>query len=110
MGWRAAPDRYLKSGRSWIPRSRFQPLKDIRDALRVLDAVTSDYSLVATPGGVFTVEVRLGGRVGKAFGGPKARAISLAVARAMALDLAPEADSMARPGGGARIRDRKHGE
>jgi hypothetical protein len=86
LGWRKAPGRYLKSGRSWIPESRFRPLLDLRDAFRVLDTASGDYSLLAKPGGVFTAQVRLAGRTGKATGEPKARAISLAVARALGLE------------------------
>jgi hypothetical protein len=82
LGWRLAPGRYLKPNRGWASRSKFRPLVDLKDAFRVLDAVSSDYSLVATPGGVFTAHVRVAGRVGKASGEPKARAICLAVARA----------------------------
>jgi hypothetical protein len=59
LGWRPAPDRYLKPVRGWIPRSKFKPLKDVKDALRVLDALTRDYSLVSKPGGAFTAQVRL---------------------------------------------------
>jgi hypothetical protein len=87
MGWRLAPGRYLSSGRSWISLSRFRPLVDVRDAFRLLDTVTDDYSLRAIPGGVFTAQVRLAGRIGKASGEPKARVISLAVARAIGLDV-----------------------
>jgi hypothetical protein len=91
LGLRPAPGRYLKSARSWIPRSKFRPLVDIRDAFRVLEALTDDYSLTATPGGVFTVQVQAGGRIEMAAGKPKARAISLAVAHA--IGLLPEADA-----------------
>src|SRR6202034_1799064 len=90
LGWRKAPGRYILTGRSWISESRFRPLTDIRDAFRVLEAVTSDYSLLANPSG-FTACVRVAGRTGKAIGGPKARAISPAVARPIGL-LVQEAD------------------
>lgn len=111
LGWRLAPGRFLTSGRSWIPRSRFRPFVDVRDALRVLEAVTNDYSLVATPGGAFTVEVRLRGRVGRAVGEPKARAISLAIAQAMALDVAPRAGAASPPGVRSnRARDGNRGQ
>ena len=86
MGWRLAPGRYLSSGRSWISRSRFRPLVDVRDAFRLLDAVSTDYTLLATPGGVFRAQVRRAGRIGEATGEPKARAIALAVSRALGLD------------------------
>jgi hypothetical protein len=87
MGWRLAPDRYLKSGRSWIPRWRFRPLVDLGDAFRLLESVTDDYSLLAKPGGVFTVIVRVAARVGKDTGEPKARVICLAIARALGIDV-----------------------
>lgn len=87
LGWRPAPDRYVKPSRSWIPRSKFRPLDDVRDALRVLDAMTQDYSLVAKPGSAFTADVRLAGRTGKAAGEPKARVVCLALARALGLEV-----------------------
>ncbi|MGA2713570.1 MAG: hypothetical protein ABSG41_10735 [Bryobacteraceae bacterium] len=86
LGWRPAPDRYVKPGRSWIPRSKFRPLADVRDAFRLLDAVTADYALVTTPGGTFTAQVRLAGRTGQAAGEPKARTICLALAQALGLE------------------------
>src|ERR1700722_2688782 len=90
MGWRLAPGRYIKTHRSWLPLWKFRPLSDIRDAFRLLDYLTDDYFLRATPTRAFSAEVRLNGRVGRAFGEPMARIISLAIARAMALDVAPE--------------------
>lgn len=87
LGWRSAPDRYIKPGRGWIPRSKFRPLIDVRDALRLLDAVTREYSLVSTSCGPFTAQVRLAGRTGKASGEPKARAICLALAQALGLEV-----------------------
>jgi hypothetical protein len=87
LGWRLGPGRYIKPGRSWTPRSKFRPLVDLKDAFRLLDAVTGDYSLGAAKGGVFTAQVSVAGRVGKATGEPKARAISLAIARALGIAL-----------------------
>lgn len=110
LGWRPAPDRYVKSGRSWIPRSKFRPFVDVRDAFRLLDAVTKDYSLISLPGGGFSAEVRLAGRVGRASGEPKARAISLAVARAMELDVAPEAGATSPKAITVRTRGGDHGK
>jgi hypothetical protein len=87
LGWRVAPDRYIQSGRSWTPRSKFRPLRDLKDAFRLLDAVSKDYSLGDAPGRTFTARVRVAGRVGKATGEPKARTISLAIAEALGIDL-----------------------
>ena len=86
LGWRPAPDRYLKPDREWVPRSKFRPLTDVRDALRVLDQLTDDYSLIARPGQGFIVEVRNKGRIGRASGEIAARTIMLALAQLFGLD------------------------
>jgi len=82
MGWKVGPNRFLTGKRSWMSRSQFKPLVDLKDAFQLLDAATNDYSLLSGPDRVFTALVRLGGRVGRGIGEPKARAISLAVASA----------------------------
>jgi hypothetical protein len=86
LGWRPFPDRFLTEGRCWISRSRFQPLASIHDAFRLLENVTQDYSIKKSRTEGFSVEVRLSGRVGRAAGEPKARMITLAIARALKLD------------------------
>jgi hypothetical protein len=87
MGWKAAPDRFIKSGRSWIPRWRFQPLVELADAFRLLDRVAHQYCLSSDGRRTFRVEVHVGTRRGKAFGKHKARAITFAVARALGLEV-----------------------
>ena len=87
FGWRKAPGRYIMAGRSWISESSFRPLTDVRDALRVLVALTEDYSLAAIPGGTFTAQVRVAGRTGKATGEPKARTICMALAEALGIQV-----------------------
>jgi hypothetical protein len=84
--WRPAPDRYLTSSRGWISRSKFRPLANVRDALRLVDAVTRDYSLVATTGRPFMAQIRVAGRTGTAAGEPKARTICLALAEALGIE------------------------
>jgi hypothetical protein len=86
MGWKATPDRFIKSGRSWLPKWRFAPLSRLDDAFQLLDRSGSTYKLECGDGDLFRVEVRSGGRVGKASGDPKARAITLAVARSIGLE------------------------
>jgi hypothetical protein len=61
-------------------------LTDIRDALRLLDQFTNDYSLLALPGRGFTVEIRSEGRIGHASAEIAARAIVLALAQFFGLD------------------------
>jgi hypothetical protein len=87
MGWRATPDRFIKSGRTWIPRWRFQPLVELADAFQLLDQSATRYSLTRDHYGIFTAAVRIGGRRGKASGEPKARTITISVARALGLEV-----------------------
>jgi hypothetical protein len=87
MGWKATPDRFIKSGRSWLPKWRFAPLTRLDDAFLLLDRAASHYRLVTVEGGTFTAEVQVGARTGKASGEPKARAITIAVARALGVEV-----------------------
>jgi hypothetical protein len=84
MGWKACPDRFVKSGRTWIPRSRFRPFSRLTDAFLLLDRVASAYR-IRKIGGVFTAEVQVKNRTGKATGERTARTITLAIALALGL-------------------------
>jgi hypothetical protein len=85
LGWKVCPDRFIKSGRAWIPRSRFKPLARLDDAFLLLGIVARDYSLNCVRG-KFTAEVRIGNRTGKATGDLKARTITLAIAQALGIE------------------------
>lgn len=87
MGWKATPDRFIKSGRSWLPKWRFAPLSRLDDAFQLLDHSSSTYKLERGEAGEFRVEVRFGGHVGRASGEPKARAITLAIARSLGIEV-----------------------
>lgn len=82
MGWDVRPDRFLTGSRSWVSRSRFRPLVDVKDAFRLLDSVTNEYSLLSTSDGIFSASAHLAGRVGKASGKSRPHVISFAVANA----------------------------
>jgi hypothetical protein len=86
MGWKVAPDRFVKPGRCWIPRWRFRPFEEAADAFRLLDAAAQRYTLTSD-GRTFTADVRINSRRGKASGPHKARAITVAVARALGLEV-----------------------
>jgi hypothetical protein len=86
MGWRAAPDRFVKSNRGWIPKWRFQPFSELADAFQLLDNAARAYTLTSD-GRIFTAEVEIGDRRGKASGKSKARTVSLAVARALGIEV-----------------------
>lgn len=88
LGWRAAPDRFLLNGRCWLARWRFQPLRNLEDAFRLLDAAKpTEYSMGRRGAGAFWVRIRLSGSVGEAHCKSKPRAICLAVARALGVDV-----------------------
>jgi hypothetical protein len=88
MGWRVAPGRYIKRGRTWIPSWRFAPFTKIEDAFEVLEAAGSAYTLRGATGAIFEAEVHVGTSVGHASGGAKARTVCTALVRALGLHFA----------------------
>jgi len=86
MGRKVAPDRFMKPGRSWIPRWRFQPFEELEDAFQLLDRAADSFSLTSASHKGFTAEVHFGGRHGRASGLSKARTITTAIARAFGLE------------------------
>lgn len=86
MGWKVAPDRFVKSNRGWIPRWRFRPLTELADAFLLLDQAAHQYTL-RHDGRTFTAEVRTDTSRGIASGEQKPRTITLAVARALGLEV-----------------------
>lgn len=86
MGWRLAPDRFLQTGRSWIPRYRFTPLTSTDDAFQLLDRTGARYRLTFE-GKIFAAEVWVGDLLGKDFGARKARTITVALARALQIEV-----------------------
>jgi hypothetical protein len=85
MGWKVRPDRFIKSGRSWIPRWRFEPFARLEDAFILLDKIGGTYLLSVDATGSFAAEVRIDARIGSATGEPKARAITLAISQALGI-------------------------
>jgi len=87
MGWRVSGDRFLMGDRRWAPRWRFQPVKKIGDAMRLLEkAAPETCAMDSDENGIFHVRVRLAGKTGKAHEKSKSRAISYAIARALGLE------------------------
>lgn len=87
MGWKMAPGRFLKPGRAWIPQWRFQPLQKLEDALELMDQAADSFVLKSSRGNEFIAEVQIGRRRGTASGQKKARTLTIAVARALGIDL-----------------------
>lgn len=88
MHWGVTADRYLIGNRSWIPKWRFNPLEKLEDAFKLLDhSEANRYTISMTGAAGFEVEVDLDGRVGTATREPKPRAITLALARSLGLEV-----------------------
>jgi hypothetical protein len=88
MGWGVGPDRFLMGNRGWMPRWRFQPAEKLADALRLLEeAAPEEYNMRGDSEGNVQVQVRIGDGTGEACGTSKPRAITLAVARALRLEV-----------------------
>jgi hypothetical protein len=88
MGWRIGPDRFIMADRRWLPRWRFQPAHRLEDAFRLLERTASqEYAMGAAEDGGFWAKVRIGGRTGDAYESSQAGALTLAVARAIGLEV-----------------------
>ena len=87
MGWRVASGRFVKPSRSWIPKWRFAPLERLEDAFRLLEASRATYTLSVDKHGVFSAKVCVDKRLGRTSGEPKARTITLALARAVGIEV-----------------------
>ena len=90
MGWKVSSDRFIKPRRSWLPKWKFAPLARLDDAFQLLDRSACTYKLERSSAGAFAVEVICAGRIGKASGEPKARAITFAIARALGIETPPD--------------------
>ena len=88
MRWRLCPERFLLDGRQWKPRWHFQPFERTADALKLLEAARPDhYNISGTDGSGFAVEVRISGVIGRASSSSQARSITLAIARALGIEV-----------------------
>ena len=87
LGWKTAPGRFIKPNRSWLPNCRFAPLTNLDQAFDLLERINGTFTLSTVESGLFQVEVHVGDRVGKASGEPKARAITLALAQALGIEV-----------------------
>jgi hypothetical protein len=97
LGWRLAPDRYIKPGRQWIPRWRFQPLINIDDAFQLLHAAAASLVLKTTKDGAYIAQVKLGRRMGSALAECVATSVTVAIARAIGLEVPDDAISSLVP-------------
>jgi hypothetical protein len=87
LHWRVGPDRFLTGNRSWIPRWKFNPLERLEDAFRLLDHSKSARYVISQTGGKFQAEVEHDGKIGRAADDSKPRAITLALARSLGLEV-----------------------
>jgi hypothetical protein len=106
MGWKPGRDRFIKSDRQWVLRWRFQPLTSVENAFELLNTAAASLVLTTARDGSFTAQVKLGQRKGRASSPSVATSITVAIARALGLDVPDEAVSSlaAKP-----LRRRKEG-
>ena len=87
MGWTVAPDRFLMDKRRWQPRWRFQPSENLDDAFTLLEKAAPQVYSMGDDGEGFWVHVRIGEATGEARDMSKPRAVTLALARALRLEV-----------------------
>jgi hypothetical protein len=110
LGWKVAPGRFIKPDRGWTPTWKFTPLVNLEHAFNLLDHANANYIVSAgSRGEGITAKVMVGARVGSACGVLKARTITLALARAVGLEipadnLKPNPTQAARSNSGPRSR------
>lgn len=96
FGWKSSPDRFIRPGRSWLPRWRFAPFVNIDDAFELLDVAKPDSYTLGYDGDEVVARIRVGGRIGEARSKSRPEAISLAIASAYGL-LSSRSSASARP-------------
>lgn len=96
LGWTLAADRYLIGNRQWRAKWRFQPLTRVEDAFRLLERAAAEEYTFASQDGCFWASVRIAGVTGEAHESSEARAITLALARALGMVVAEEPESSRR--------------
>ena len=88
MRWRVTPSRFMTANRDWIKRKKFQPTARIGDAFRLLEkAAPERCEMGFCTSGPFCVEVRIAGTTGRARHLSKPLAITLAVSRALKIEV-----------------------
>jgi hypothetical protein len=87
LGWRVGPKRILKGGRRWAPRWRFQPFRRLEHALELLDKADGKYGFEKDTAGTFKAHVTVGNCAGTASGKSEAASLTLALARALGVDV-----------------------
>ena len=100
LGWEAGPDRFLIGNRRWIPRWRFQPTRNLVDALQLLDhAEPDEYRIAGGKNCEFRVRIRIGEITAEVSGLLKPLVITCAIAKAFGIDIKIE------PHGASRRKD-----
>ena len=92
MGWKTTPDRFIKSGRNWLPKWRFSPLTCLDDTFQLLNRARSTYAFTKNSLGTVTAQVSVGDRAGSASGRSEAVTISVALARALGIQVDSQED------------------
>lgn len=87
MGWTVGPDRFMMGNRGWMPRWRFQPAEKLEDAFRLLESATATYTIAGDGSGTVTTHVCVAGVAGTAYHRSIAASITIALARAIGIEV-----------------------
>ena len=88
MNWTATPNRFMLGDRKWTPKWRFQPCEIFEHAVQLLDAARpTTYSFGTDETGCSWARVEIDGVLGEGRNRSKPRAVTLAVARAVGIDV-----------------------
>jgi hypothetical protein len=87
MGWVAGPNRFLTGNRGWRSRRQFQPLKRVEHAFQLLEKAAAIYTLAKSADGTLSAVVCIAGRRGSASCKSDAATITLAIAKAIGLNV-----------------------
>ncbi len=87
LGWTVCRDRYIISARRWAPRWRFQPLERVEDAFKGLNSVANSYLIERRTSEENSVAVFTETGAGSSSSSSLPRAISIATARAVGIDV-----------------------
>jgi hypothetical protein len=86
LGWKPGRDRYVRSGREWIPKWRFSPFTSLEDAFQLLDQVADRFTVTKRSGTSVTAEVEVDGTTAHAAAESAPCAITMAVVHALGLN------------------------
>jgi hypothetical protein len=107
MRWKVAPGRFLTGDRGWMPRWRFQPLTNVEDALKLVNTAGATLVLTISADGSCAAAATKAERTGRASCASVATSITVAISRAIGLEVS---DGVAPSASGKSVRRTSEGQ